>query len=127
MQAGRISSVKEVMPLFYTWKTRSLQKLTSGKERSQKVVMGQDLFRGKTGTDVKVPELTKLLDMQLLCLQLLFAMQTAILCAAGHPRSASSCPGGDWNLCPCSEHVLGLLPIAIYDKIITDLQESRDP
>ena len=91
------------------------------------MVMGQDLFRGKMGTDGKVPESTKLLDMQLLCLQLLLAMHPAILCAAGHPHSASSCPGGDWHLCPCSEHDLGLLPIAVYDKIITDLQESGDP
>jgi len=89
--------------------------------------MGQDLLRGKMGTDVKAPESTKLLDMQLLRLQLHFATQPAILCAAGHPRSASSCPGGDWNHCPCSEHDLGLLPIAIYEKLITDLQEGGDP
>lgn len=38
------------------------------------MVMDQDLFRGKVGTDVKVPESTKLLDMQLLGLHLLFAM-----------------------------------------------------
>lgn len=75
------------------------------------------------GTDVKVPESMKLLDMQLLCLQLLFVRQPAILCAAGQPHSASSCAGGDWNLCPCSEHDLGLLPIAIYNKIIIDLEE----
>lgn len=91
------------------------------------MVMDQDLFRGEVGTDVKVPESTKLLDMQLLGLHLLFAMQPAILWAAGHPHSPSSSPGRDWNLCPCSEHDLGLLPIAIYDKIIIDLQESGDP
>lgn len=91
------------------------------------MVMVQDLFRGKMGSDVKVHESTKQLDMQLLCLQLLFAMQPAILCAAGHPPSASSCPARDWNLCPCSDRDLGLLPMAIHHKIIIDLQESGVP
>lgn len=41
------------------------------------MIMGQDFF--KMGTNVKISELTKLLDMQLLCLQLLFVMPSCVL------------------------------------------------
>lgn len=91
------------------------------------MVMGQDLFRGKVGRDVKVSESTKLPNMQLLGLHLLFAMQPTVLWAAGHPHSASSSPRRDWKLCPCSEHDIGILPVAIYDKIIIELLGSGDP
>lgn len=39
------------------------------------MVMEHDFSGGKMGTNVKIPELTKLLDRQLLYLQLLFVMQ----------------------------------------------------
>lgn len=51
----------------------------------------------------------------------------AIPCAAGHLHSASSCPGGDRNLCPSFEDDLGLLPVAIYEHVIIDLQERGYP
>lgn len=51
----------------------------------------------------------------------------AILCAAGHLHLASSCPGGDWNLCPWSEHDPGLLPVASHEHIIIDFQEHGYP
>lgn len=65
------------------------------------MVMGQDFFRGKMGTNVEVPELTKLLDMQLLCLQLLFVMPPCVLQDADiQPRPALVGTGIfalDWN------------------------------
>lgn len=43
------------------------------------MVMGQDIFRGKMGADVKISKSTKLLDMQQLCLQLRFVMPSFVL------------------------------------------------
>lgn len=41
--------------------------------------MGQEIVRGKMDTNVKISELTKLLDMQLLHLQLLFVKPPCVL------------------------------------------------
>lgn len=43
------------------------------------MVMGQDFLRGKMGAGVKIPESTKLLDMQRLCLKLVFVMPSLVL------------------------------------------------